>query len=172
MNYRDEENLKKVFERFLEPQEAEQAAEDMAEGERIFREHHAPEAGDELISGIKMKVSGALLHRKTVAFRRTVYKTAVVAAVVIFLAAIGTRFFEKDGESGKVVAASIINGVIWESETSAADDANLAILTAEIEQIEDEVLALQLGEDDDNGNKALTELEIELIEINNNFWKG
>jgi hypothetical protein len=170
MNYPNEENLKEVFEKFLEPKEAEQAAEDMARGERILREHPAAKADDELIAGIKMKISG-VLHRKTVAFRRIVYKTAVVAAAVILLAAIGTRLFEKGGESGKA-AASIIDGVIWESEGLAADDVDLAILAAEIEQIEDEVLALQLGEDGGNGSKAVTELEIELIEINNDFWKG
>ena len=173
MNGRNEENLKEVFEKFLEPKEAEQAVEDMAQGERIFHEHPAAEPDDELIADIKMKISGALLHKKTVAFRRIVYKTAVVAAAVILLAAIGTRLFERGGGGSKRVAtASIIDGVIWESERLAADDADLATVAAEIEQIEDEVLALQLGETGGNGGKAVTELEIELIEINNNFWKG
>ncbi len=173
MNNRNEENLKEVFEKFLEPKEVEQAAEDIAQGERIFREHPAAEPDDEFIADIKMKISGALLHRKATSFRRTAYKTAVAAVAVILLAVISTRFFEKgSGESKKAAAASIIDGVIWESERLAADDADLAILAAEIEQIEDEMLALQLAEDGGNGSKAVTELEIELIEINNDFWKG
>ncbi len=173
MNYRNEENLKEVFEKFLEAKEAEQAAEDMAQGERILHEHPAAEPDDELIADIKMKISGALLHRKASAFRRTAYKTAAAAAVFILLAAMSTRLFEKDGgEPKRVATASIIAGVIWESEHLAADDADLAILAAEIEQIEDEMLALQLGKDGGNGSKVVTELEIELIEINNDFWKG
>jgi hypothetical protein len=47
------------------------------------------------------------------------------------------------------------------------------IFTTEIEQIEDELLSLQFGEDDGNGDSTITELEMELIEINDSdFWKG
>ena len=47
------------------------------------------------------------------------------------------------------------------------------IFATEIEQIEDELMSLQLGEDDGNGDSKITELEMELIEINNSdFWKG
>lgn len=76
-------------------------------------------------------------------------------------------------ESGPVQYASIIPTAIWESDDIAADDADLVIFTTEIEQIEDELPALQLGEDDSNEDSAITELEMELIEINNSdFWKG
>jgi len=54
----------------------------------------------------------------------------------------------------------------------ADDDADLASLAAEIEQIESDLLAVQLGENGDNGSGAAAELELELIEINNDFWKG
>jgi len=41
------------------------------------------------------------------------------------------------------------------------------------DRIEDEMLVLQFGEDDTNGDSSVSELEMELIEINNSdFWKG
>jgi len=68
---------------------------------------------------------------------------------------------------------SIIPTAIWESDDITAADADLAIFTTEIEQIEDELMSLQLGEDDGNGDSSVSELEMELIEINNSdFWKG
>ena len=113
-----------------------------------------------------------MLRRKAKVFRRMVYKAAVIAASVIFLASIGIKLFEKGGESERVTAASILPAAIWESDDISADDADLATLTAEIEQIESDVLALQLGENGTNGYEAAAELEMELIEINNDFWKG
>jgi hypothetical protein len=65
-----------------------------------------------------------------------------------------------------------MSAVIWESEDISADDANLATLIAETEEIEGEMLALELGENGGNGSGSLTELEMELEEINSDFWKG
>ena len=48
----------------------------------------------------------------------------------------------------------------------------LLTLIAELEQVEDEILALQSDQVNGNGSKAVTELELELIEINSDFWKG
>jgi len=47
----------------------------------------------------------------------------------------------------------------------------LAILAAEIEQIEGRVLTLQLGENGVNGDRELIELEMRLIALDSDFWK-
>jgi len=173
MKSQNEENLKELFEGFLDSKEAEQAVEDIREGERILREHPVPEPDKKLIASIKSEIVEAVLRKKTNVFRRIVFKSAVVAAAVVILAAISIGLFEKGGsDSERVAAVSRIPAAIWESERLADDDADLASLTAEIEQIESDLLALQLGENGDNGSGAAAELEMELIEINNDFWKG
>ncbi len=173
MNGRGEENLKELFERFVNSGQAERFVEDIREGERILREYPAPEPDGELTADIKARIGGALLRRKANVFRRTVYKAAVAAAVVIILAVIGIRLFERGGgEPERATYASIIPMMIWEGEDTAAEDADLAILTAEIEQIERELIAVQLGENGGNGSSAIPVLEIELMEINSDFWKG
>jgi len=173
MNGRNEENAKELFERFVNTGQAEEAVQDIRKGEQILREHPVSEPDSKLIADIKAEVGKAVLRRKTKVFRRMVYKVAVIAASVIFLAAIGIGLFEKGGgESERVIAASILPAAIWESERLADDDADLATLTAEIEQIESDVLVLQLGENGGNGHEAVAELEMELIEINSDFWKG
>jgi len=174
MNGRNDENLKELFEKFLDAEQAQKYVEDVQKAEEILRENPAPEPDDMLIANIKAEIAMRLPARRTGVFKQIAYKSVSVAAAVIFLTAIGLRLFEKDGsESRPVQHASIIPTAIWESDDIAAADADLAIFTIEIEQIEDELMSLQLGEDDGNGDSTITELEMELIEINSSdFWKG
>ncbi len=177
MNGRNDENLKELFGKFLDAEQAESFVEDVQEAEQILREHPAPEPDDMLIANIKAEIAMHLpagRTRRTGVFKQIAYKTVGVAAAVIFLTAIGLRLFDKGGvEPGPVQYASIIPTAIWESDDIAAADANLVIFTVEIEQIENELLTLQLGEGNGNGDRSITELEMELIEINNSdFWKG
>jgi len=174
MNGRNTENLKELFERFLDSKEAEQAAEDIRKGERIVREHPAPEPGREVIANIKVRVAKAVLRRRANTIRRMVYKAAVAAAVVL-IAGVGVRLWlsEKGGvKTGKIIYASVIPSAIWGSEDTASYDADLAVLNTEIEQVESEIGGVQSVETNGNGRGELTELEMELTEINSDFWKG
>ena len=172
MNGQNEENLKKLFEKFSPAEQAQRAVEDVQKAEQLLRKHPAPEPDDMLIANIKAEIAMRLPLRRADVFRRLAYKVATVAAAVIIVTAISVSLFEKGDRSEKVVYASIIPRAIWESDNIAADDVDLAILTAEMEQIEDEVLALQWGENGGDGDTAVTELEMELIEIDSDFWKG
>ena len=170
MNGRNEENLKELFAKFLNSEQTEKAVEDFRTAEQILLEHPAPGPDDGLIADIKSEIAEAVLPRQVNVFRRIAYKTAVVAAAVIVIAAISVRLFDKGPE--KVTYASMIPEALWESDDISADDVELAIFTAEIEQIEGEVLTLELGENGGNGDIAVSELEMELIAIDSDFWKG
>jgi hypothetical protein len=172
MSNTDKENLKELFEKFLSIEQAAQAVEDIQRAEQILREHPAPEPDDMLIANIKAEIALNLLPRRATVFRQIGYKVATVAAAVLIVAAIGLNLFQKDRSSEKLVYASIIPRTIWESDDIAADDDQLANLTVEVEQIEEELSSLQLGENGSKNDKAIEELEMELIEINSNFWKG
>ena len=172
MNGENKENLKELFAKFLSVEQAERAVEDVQKAERILGEHPAPAPDDMLIAEIKAEIAMGLLPRKADVFKRMVYKTAVVAAAAIVIAAISVRLLDIGGGGpGKVTYASIPE-VLWESDDISADDVELAIFTAEIEQIEGEVLTLELGENGGNGQADVAELEMELIEISSNFWEG
>jgi hypothetical protein len=172
MNGETEENLRDLFEKFLN---SEQAVEDIQKGERILRGHTAPEPDGELITNIKAEIAASLLRKKENAFRRIVYKTVAVAAGFILLAAIGVKLFEKGrSEPERLASGSIIPKAVWESNRLADDNAESATLIAEVEQIESDLLAMQLGENGGNGHEAITELEMEmeLTDISSDFWKG
>lgn len=172
MNGRNEENLKDLFERFVGAEEAERAVEDFQKAEGILREYPAPEPNPELVAAINSKIAEALRLRKEHTFRRIAYKMAPVAAVFIVLAAVGVRMLKEGSGPVELVQGPMITRDVWESDNIAADDRNLAVLTAEIDELEGEVLTLELGENGANGRSAVTELEMELIEINSDFWEG
>jgi len=173
MNSQNQENLKELFERFVDAEQAEKYVEDVQKAEQILREYPAPEPDDMLIANIKAEIAMRLPTQRAHVLKRVVYKAAAVAAAIAILAAVSVKLLERDKvEPERVEYASLIPRAIWESDDITTDDMDLAIFTAEVEQIENQVLALQFGENGGNGDSTLAELEMEFLEINSDFWKG
>jgi hypothetical protein len=172
VNEAEREDLEELFGRFLGPEEARTAAEDIRRGEEIIGKNLAPQVPEELVAEIKSEVAAALAHKKASAFVKRVYAAVAGAAAVIIVAVISAVFFESADEAERVAATWVLPEAIWESDDLAQDDAELAVLTAEIEDIEGDLLAVELGENGGNGQIDSTELEMELTEINGSFWKG
>ncbi len=167
------ENIEELFGKFLSDQDARRAAEDIQKAEEILREHPAPEPAGELLADINSKIAEALSAEKAKTRKLTAYRVAAVAAAIIILVAIGVRFFEEGpAETQSPVTITLIQQAIWESEDISADQAELALLTDELEQIEGEILALRLGEDGGESSREFIELEMELTDIGGDFWKG
>jgi len=171
---RNSENLRELFEKFFDAEQAESCVEDIRKAEQILRENPAPEPDDMLIANIKAEIAMRLQAVRAHRFRRIIYEVIAAAAAILIVAAVSLQLFETHpagpGEVG--YTASLIPTAIWESDDIAADDEDLAVFTAQIEQIEDEVQTLQSGEDTGSGDSTIVELEMELIEINGDFWKG
>jgi hypothetical protein len=172
MNSQNNENLKDLFERFVESKEAQQAAQDIHEAEQLFNQYPAPEPASSLIADIKAEVKKAIVRKKMTSFRAMVYKTAAVAAIVIISITIGVKLLEKKTNIKKTVFSPIASRATTENNDIAADDENLEILVAEADQIGDEITALQLNENGDNEYEDVTELEMNFTEIKSDFWKG
>ena len=173
MENRNRENLRELFEKFFDAEQAERCVEDIQKAEQIFRENPAPEPNDMLIANIKAEIAMRLQARRAHRFRRIIYEVAGVAAAILIVAAVSLQLFEKGTPpNGDFIYASLIPTEIWISDNIAVDDEDLAVFTAQIEQIEDEMQTLQSGEDTGNGDSTIVELEMELIEINGDFWKG
>jgi hypothetical protein len=169
MNSDNKENPEELFEKFLDSQQAGQAGEDIRKGEQIISQHPAPVPDAKLVADIKVEMAESLQRQKVRAHRRMVYKL-VAAAAVIVLAGVSVKLSITTRNGPPKTFA--MSEVMWESDDIVADDAELAVLTAEIEQIESEIMALQLADNGSNGYGAVTDLEIELVEINSDFWKG
>ncbi|MCX5635683.1 MAG: hypothetical protein NTW55_07600, partial [Planctomycetota bacterium] len=118
-----------------------------------------------LLADIKGKIAKALSKKKANTFKWAVYRVSAVAAAFIILAAISVKLFNQKS------IASITPQAVWESVDGAAEDAEWAIFTARIEQVERDALSLKSCE---NGvsDKEVTELESDLTEMDSDFWKG
>jgi hypothetical protein len=175
MNSRDSENLKDLFARFLRDEQAESSVEDIQKGEQILREHPAPEPDRMLLANIKAEMAMRLPSRRASRFSNTAYRIACAAATIIIISAIGLKLVNKNPGINNTPdikqTASMLSTAVWVSDNIATADVELADYTVEIEQIEQELRALQSGGSAGNGESSLNELEMELVAINNDFWK-
>lgn len=172
MNDRNEENLRELFEGFVSSEEAQNCIEDFAEVKRILDENPAPQPNEELVAAINYKIAEALRLRQEHTFRRLAYRLAPVAAVFIILASVSIKLYVRDTRPVKPPDVRLISSAVWESDNVAADDRNLAVFTAEVDELEIEFTTLESGENGGNGGSAITELEIDFAEINTDIWEG
>ena len=172
MNDRNEENLRELFERFVSTEEAESGVEDFVKAERILDEYPAPEPDKELVAAIKSEIAETMRLRKEHTFRRFAYKLAPVAAVFVVLAAVGVRMLKEGNGPVELVQGPIMSARVWDSENVAADDMDLAVLTAEVDELEIEFTTLERGENGGNGQSDVSELEMDFVAISNDIWEG
>ena len=125
-----------------------------------------------LIANIKAEIVLLLPARRAQFTRRRMYRRAAVAAAILVITGISMLLFDGGGPGpGRLEAASLIPTAIWESNNIAVDDENLAVLAGQIDQIENEVMNLESGDDTYQSDRTMEELEIELIVVRNDFWK-
>ncbi len=169
MEDRSHDNLVELFGRFVGPEAGKATAEDIRRGQRLLELHPAPLPDSQLLAAIKRQIAVRLSRRRH-RFVRIAYRAVPVAAAVIIIALAGL-FGRGPATQSQVSYASLIPAAIWESDDINADDAELAYLTAEIEQIEAQIRALEAGESDNASAAALDEVEVELMRIDTEFWK-
>ena len=173
MDEAKQKNLRQLCEQFFDREQARQAAEDIHSGDEILRRHAAGQPDEAVLAEIKARLGGAVADSRSIAFRRTTYKVAAVAAVLVIGVLLYRGLFETGGTEPEEPVRIATAGLLWDSDDISADDPAMATIKAEIEQLEGEMFALQSLEDSGNGDTTLTELEIELIEISSgDFWKG
>lgn len=168
MKNRDQDNLKALFERFMPAAEAETAAEEVRAADEMVQAYPVPQPSPEIIVGIKLRIAGKLAdrHRPSHPFFRFVG----VAAAIIVVALIGI-FGRSPHSRSDMTHAALIPTAIWESDDIASDDLDIAYFASEIRQIETEMRALEAGESETVEVAALDEVEMELMQLNTEFWK-
>jgi hypothetical protein len=168
MKQRDQDNFEALFGQFMPPAEAEAKAEEIRAADAMLRAHPAPKPRPEIIVGVKLRIADKLAgqHRHSHPFVRFVG----AAAAVLVVAFIGLSGHFRPSRP-EVTHAALIPTAIWESDDLATDDLDIAYFTAEIRQIETQMYALEAGEGDAAGVATLSEVEMELMRINTEFWK-
>jgi hypothetical protein len=170
MDNQGREDLRELVERFFEAGQAENCLEDFHKAEQILREYPAPPPDNMLVANIKAEIAMRLPARRARRFRHRLLEAAGIAAMIAILTLLGVRLSDEPSQQ-PVFHAALIPAAIWESNDIAADDADLAVFSTEIEQISNELTALESGEETGDADSAIAELEMELMEINSDFWK-
>ncbi len=168
---KNKQNLDELLKAFMDAPVAAEAAKDIRAGQRIFADNPAPQPKADVIAAVKSRVSTHLrTHHKHQAFRRMIYKTAAVAAIIV-VAAVAIRFGEhKEIASSNVSAAVMWH--MWDDDNLVADDLNLAKLTKKIEEIADRIAEAESDEYEYEPDVDFEDLETEMIAMNIDFWKG
>lgn len=169
MNDRNDENLRELLGEFMNPEQAQTHLEDIERGDEILCEHPAPEPDDMLIANIKAQIALHVLPHKKTAYKWIVYKVAAVAAVVIIFTAVWTNIFNQHRipEHERLIARGLPTPTAFEW-----DHYDSTVFNTKLELIENDLQALKYGEEDQEDNSTMTELEYEVIEIAGDFWKG
>lgn len=165
----EHDNMKDLFESFVDPKRARKAVEDVHAADEIMRKHPAPEPGLELILKIKAQGIAQMQRRKRMhIWRKYAVEMLAAVAVLSIVASVGLKLFQNGTPKIETFSAAI-----WETYDLKKDDPTLAQLGDGIEQIEQQFRAIQSTEEEtSNTYDEVSELEMELSELEGEFWKG
>ena len=169
MNNSANENLRELLTGFMDEAAARQTAEDIEKGEEILGANQSPQPDERVLAEVKKTVVAALRQRRSVVLQKRILGAAVAAAVIVVSVLVLMRYGNsQNSQQTRVIAKSIsIPSRVWEG----ADDADVTVLKAEVENIQSELSGAQ-SDDGGNTSTAVGDLETELIEINGDMWKG
>ncbi len=162
------ENLLELLRAFMDESAARTANRDIEAAERILEGSAVRAPSPETLSAIKSRMVAAA-HRRSARIR--VFRTAAVAAAVMLMVLIGRHGRGPNDRPG-VNFASIIPTAIWESHDIAADDPDLVYFTSQIRQIETQMRDIETDSTEMRDSDVLDDIEVELIAIETEFWKG
>jgi hypothetical protein len=165
MNNSVNENLRELLAGFMDEPAARQTAEDIEKGEKHLAAYQAPLPDERVLAEVKKNVVAAVRRQHTAVLHKRILSAAVAAAVIVVSVLAIIRYQQQpSSHQTHMIAASV-----WEG----ADDTDVTVLKAEIENIQHELSGAQSDSISTGGaNTAASELETELIEINGDMWKG
>ncbi len=183
----ENEKLDQLISRLYEDETAEQVRREIEAGDALFDSYEVQGPDDAVMVKIADRMEQALVKRKS---RKGLwYMFASAAAVIVF--AFGLLLFSAGpgeppagNEEMAVRTAVEMEADFWTGD-SLNENVQFAALTREIEDIEKSLALLSRGESiatqtsfdtldytDENENYGLTELEIEIVDTTESFWKG
>jgi len=168
----NKENLKQLLSRFLDRDQVAAAEEDFRLGSKILSSSHAHEPEADVIASIKEQISVELDARKKQTKFRVAIQRLAAAAAIILVGTLVARFLASDNSRLIVPDMAAAEHLLWEDEDITESDHQLTLLITEIEQMEDGVLSAGLGQYNGNNGGDLVDLEMEIDEINIDFWEG
>jgi hypothetical protein len=169
----EKENLRELLASFMDIKAADIAATDIERGDELLRNWPAPQPSETLLAEVKQKMTIAAGQRRVVKLHHRIFATASVAAAILVLSYVSFKVFEFRTDSRPAVTyAATIPDAIWEGGSIRTDDPDIAVLSEEIDNVADEISAVLLSDKNGSSAAAVSDLEMQIIEIGADFWKG
>ena len=169
MKNKTSENIEELFSRFLDNEQAREAANDIRKGEQLLRDNPAPEPDYILIENIKREMAEKSIRQTRAAgLHRMVYRAVAVAAAIIIVLGISQKISENGGDRPPFDPPTETK---LDREV-ASINATISLLSDEIEQSQNALLGISSTTGNFNLTNSADELETDLIEISSDFWKG
>ena len=165
------ENLDELLSRFFDELQTHEVAEDIRKGDKLLASFSAPVCDQAVIGNIKAEIKEQLKARKRQQKVRSIFNRVAVAAVIIVFAIAGVRFFPASEHRSLTISKSGVD-FTWDDQSVSNGYEQFATLTSQIDEIEASMLAIRLDEYEAESGIILTDLEVEMVEINGDFWKG
>lgn len=168
-----QDNLKELLSRFMDASAAQAAQEDIEAGDRLLAAHPAPPPAPKTVATVHTLMIATAVRRRR---RIRLFRGAVAAAAAVILTVL-------IGQQSRIPApapvtnpgvnlVSILPAAVWDSHDLGGDDHDVVYFTSEIRQIEAQIHALEAGEFGGHPSRAVEEIEMELMWIEAEFWKG
>jgi hypothetical protein len=195
-----DENLRELIEKFIDAKKAGMYLEDIEAGERILREHPAPEPDDMVLANIKANMMLHKVPQRTVTFRKKIFEALAVAASIVIIAGISLRSINlTEAPKGPPNTGSLLPAGWWTLEdrgyAKVLNDyrnINTELTQLEEEDYNDDALVMDEFEhqieqvknhlenvdtpiytamEDYGSPSILEEIENQLNELNGSFWQ-
>ncbi|MHC4758740.1 MAG: hypothetical protein ACYTE8_08785 [Planctomycetota bacterium] len=168
----EKEEIKKLLEQFMESEKAEEAYEDIINGECLLAENPGPEPSEDVIRTVRAAIRERLAEEEIKKQRfGTVFKTAAVAAVLAILSFIGTLLFNQQVTEPIPIAGIEKTETLWESDNLFAGDSKMMLIDSEAKQIQNELQGIKRGESIRYGDNELLNIESDLVRVVGDFWE-
>jgi hypothetical protein len=157
----------------MDTQAANKAAEDIERGDELLRNWPAPQPGDTLLAEVKQRMAAAARRRRTVTFHHRIWEIAAVAATILIVSAAVIKIVDNRqmNQSTTKIAVAIPDSA-WEGSDISANDSDIAALSAEIDNVADEMSGVYISDKNSSSSAAVSDLEMQIIEVSADFWKG
>jgi hypothetical protein len=159
------ETLNGLLAKFYSASEAEQVKGDFSFADEAFEKFPTAKPAEQTIEEIKRKIAAKLLMQKHINWPRVILQTAAVAAVVIAAAVLTLPDKPTDSGTAKTPGQNI----------QLVSETDISLYEAEVSQLNSEFLTLSYGEENGKNGTLLDlteQVETEIIETDNTFWKG
>ncbi len=163
------EDLTKLLGRFMDESTARATQADIEAVERMLQAHPAPVPSSQTLWTVKAMMIAASAGRRR---RIRVTRATVAAAAAVVVTVLVGHYRTGPTDQPRANFASIIPTAVWESRDIAADDLDLVYFTSQIRQIETQMQDLEAEQVAPQEKDVLDDIEMELISMETEFWKG